>query len=182
MKRKTSPDIFKTTNSLKVLSFLVERPGKQLLGSEIQKATSISRAGVYIALHELIKQKLVFKTKRGKFLIYSVVYNDPVVKQFKVLKNILLLRLLISKLKPLSKKIIFYGSASRGEDDVKSDIDLFVLSHQPQQVKKVLSSIRIKRKIQAVIKSPSEFADLEGKEKIFYHEIDRGIILWEATE
>ena len=32
-------DIFGATNSLKVLSYLVEHPGKEFLNSEIQKAT-----------------------------------------------------------------------------------------------------------------------------------------------
>jgi predicted nucleotidyltransferase len=182
VRKKTKADIFNTTNVLKVLSFLVENPGKQLLGGEIQKVTHISRAGVYIALRELIKQKFVSKQRKGKFLIYSVIYNDPVIRQFKVLKNTLLLRPLISKLEPFSKKIILYGSASRGEDDPKSDIDLFVLSKDTQQVKEVLSKVRIRRKLQAVVKTPSEFADLQEKEKDFYREVNKGIMLWQETE
>lgn len=181
MKRKNKErlDIFITTNPLKILSFLVENPGKEFLGSEIQKATSISRAGVYIALHKLVKQKLAFKTQKGKFLTYSVAYNDPVVKQFKILKNILSLKPVISRLKPLAKKIILYGSASRGEDDSGSDIDLFILSNDPQATKEMLSCIKTERKIQAIIKSPSELADFKEKEKVFYEEVSRGIVLWE---
>ena len=172
-------DIFSVTNSLKILSFLADNVGKEFLGSEIQKATKLSRAGVYIALRELIKQKLVSKTQRGKFLVYSVVYDDPVIRQFKVLRNILLLKPVIAKLKPLSKKIILYGSASRGEDLLNSDIDLFVLSKDPEAIKEILPSIRIKRKIQTIVKSPSELADLREKERVFYGEVDRGITLWE---
>ena len=182
MQRKSGVNIFSATNALKVLSFLADNPGKELLGSDIQKATCLSRAGVYIALRELIKQKLVFKTKRGKFLLYSVAQDDPVVRQFKIINNILFLTSLISRLKPLSKKIILYGSASRGEDDQKSDIDLFILAKDPQAVKKLLSSLKTKRKIQAVIKSPSELADLKEKDVTFYNEVDRGITLWEEKE
>ena len=182
MQKKSCGDIFSATNALKVLSFLADNPGKELLGSDIQKATCLSRAGVYIALRELIKQKLVFKTRRGKFLLYSVAHDDPVVRQFKILNNILSLTSLISRLKPLSKKIILYGSASRGEDDQKSDIDLFILAKDPQAVKEPLSSIKMKRKIQAVIKSPSELADLKEEDVTFYNEVDRGITLWEEKE
>ena len=117
MKKLKTIDIFGATNSLKVLSYLAEHPGKEFLCSEIQKATAISRAGVYIALGELSRQNLTSKTKRGKLLFYSIVYDDSAIKQFKVLKNILALRPLVSKLKPLSKKIILYGSTSRGEND-----------------------------------------------------------------
>lgn len=182
MQKNPGVDIFSATNALKVLSFLADNPGKELLGSGIQKATCLSRAGVYIALRELIKQKLVFKTRRGKFLLYSVAHDDPVVRQFKILNNILSLTSLISRLKPLSKKIILYGSTSRGEDDQKSDIDLFILAKDPQAVKELLSSIKMKRKIQVVIKSPSELADLKEKDVTFYNEVDRGITLWEEKE
>lgn len=161
---------------------MVENPGGEFLGSEIQKATSISRAGVYIALRELIRQGLVFKTQKGKFLIYYVAYNDPVIRQFKIMKNIISLRPVISRLKSLSKKIILYGSSSRGEDSANSDIDLFVLSGNPDAIKNIFASIKMKRKLQAVIKSPSEWADLKDKDKVFYDEVDRGIILWEESE
>lgn len=175
-------DIFSATNSLKIVSFLAENAGKEFLGSEIQKATKLSRAGVYIALRELIKQKLVSKTQRGKFLVYYVVYDDAVIRQFKVLRNVLLLEPVIARLKPLSKKIILYGSASRGEDSPDSDMDLFMLSKDTEATKEILSSIKIKRKIQAVVKSPSELADLREKEKLFYGEVDRGIVLWEERQ
>ena len=178
-KIKNNISIFSATNSMKVLSYLVENPGKEFLGSEIQKATSLSRAGIYIALHELIKQKMVSKTRRGKFLFYSLFYDEPVIKQFKVLKNILLLQAIVTKLKPLSKKIILYGSTSRGEDMADSDIDLFILSADPPKTKKLLSTIKKKRNIQAVIKSPTEFSDFKEEEKIFYEEMNRGITLWE---
>ena len=182
MKKKNNGDIFNTTNTLKILSFLVKHPGKELLGSEIQKATSISRAGVYIALRELIKQKLVSKTRKGKILMYSVLYDEPVIKQFKVMRNTQFLKPLVEKLKGSSKKIILYGSVSRGEDDPKSDIDLFILAKDPAAVKGIISGLKTKRKIQSVIKSPSELADFKDKEKVYYDEVSRGITLWEEKE
>lgn len=182
MKKSKAINIFGATNSLKVLSYLAEHPGKDFLCSEIQKAFSISRAGVYIALGELARQNLVSKIKKGKQLFYSIIYDDSAIKQFKVLKNVLALRPLVSKLKPLSKKIILYGSTSRGENDPTSDIDLFILSQEPEEAKKIIASIKTRQKIQSVIKTPSELADFKGKEKTYYAEVDRGITLWEKKE
>jgi hypothetical protein len=45
MKKTKTIGIFKATDSLKVLSYLAENAGKEFLGSQIQKAASISRAG-----------------------------------------------------------------------------------------------------------------------------------------
>ena len=117
--------------------------------------------------------------KKGNQLFYSIIYDDSAIKQFKVLKNVLALRLLVSKLKPLSKKIILYGSTSRGENDPSSDIDLFILSNDPEVVKKAIASLKTKQKIQSVIKTPSEVASFRDKEKTYYAEVDRGITLWE---
>ncbi len=181
-KNKIDIDLFNSTNALKVLSYLASNPGKELLGSEIQKTTAISRIGLYLSLKELTRQGLVSRTKRGKFLFYLLNYNEPVVKQFKVLKNIILLRPLIKKIKSLSKKIILYGSAGRGEDYPESDIDLFVLAKDAQLVKDLVFTFKTKRKIQAAIMSPTEFADLKEKERIFYEEVNRGIILWEEKD
>lgn len=182
MKNPKTIDIFGATNSLKVLSYLAENPGREFLSSEIQKAASISRAGVYIALGELARQNLVSKAKKGNLLFYSIIYDDSAIKQFKVLKNVLALRPLVSKLKPLSKKIVLYGSTSRGENDHTSDIDLFILSQQPEAAKKTIASIKTKQKIQSVIKTPSQLADFKSKEKVYYAEVDRGITLWEEKE
>lgn len=179
MKIKTNTSVFATTNVLKILSFLSEYPNKEFLGNEVQKSVSLSRAGVYIALRELIKQKLVTKTQKGKFLMYGIIYNDPVVRQFKILQNIIFLRPIIEKLKLVSKRIILYGSASRGEDDVNSDLDIFLLSQDPSVVRNVLSSLKLSRKIQWVVKTPSEFADFQKNEKVYWQEVNMGIVLWE---
>lgn len=179
MKKLKTIDIFGATNSLKVLSYLAENLGKEFLGSQIQKTTSISRAGVYIALGELARQNLILKVKKGNLLFYSIIYDDSAIRQFKVLKNVLALRPLVSKLKPLSKKIVLYGSTGRGENDPSSDIDLFILSQEPEFVKKAMVSIKTRQKVQSVIKTPSELADFREKEKTYYAEVDRGIVLWE---
>lgn len=182
MKNNSKIDIFSATNSLKVLSCLAEHPGKELFGSQVQKLTGISRGGVYLALGELIRQKLVLTSKRGRYLSYSIIYNDSAIKQFKVLKNVLALRLLVSRLKGSSRKIILYGSYARGENDLSSDIDLFILSKEPAASKEAVFSIKTKQKIQAVIKTASDMASFKESEKVFMQEVEHGIVLWEEKE
>ncbi|MBU2102767.1 MAG: nucleotidyltransferase domain-containing protein [Candidatus Omnitrophica bacterium] len=175
-------NIFQATNSLKVLSYLAQHPGKEFLNSEIQKATFASRIGVYFALRGLIRRKLVSGVKRGRAIFYTMARDDVVVRQFKILTNVLALRPIISKLKPSSRKIILYGSYSRGENDPLSDIDLFVFSKEPQVTKAAISSVKSKQKIQAVVKTSSEVANFKESEKVFMQEVERGIILWEQKE
>jgi len=175
-------DIFGATNSLKVLSYLAQHPGKEFLNSEIQKATLASRAGVYFTLKELIRQGLVTQERRGKVIFYRIVYDDVAIKQFKILKNVLALRTIVSKLKSSSRKIILYGSYSRGENDSSSDIDLFILSKDQQATKDAVSSIKTKQKLQAVVKTASELDSFKESEKVFMQEVERGVVLWEEKE
>ena len=181
-KNNKTIDIFGATNSLKVLSYLVQHPGKEFLNSEIQKATLASRAGVYFTLKELARQGLVSQERRGKIIFYRIVYDDIAIKQFKILKNVLALRSIVSKLKLSSRKITLYGSHSRGENDPSSDIDLFIVSKDPEVTKEAVSSIKSRQKIQAVIKSASELAIFKESEKVFMQEVERGVVLWEEKE
>ncbi len=182
MKKNKTIDIFGATNSLKVLSYLVQHPGKEFINSEIQKATLASRAGVYFTLRELVRQGLVSQERRGRLIFYRIVYDDVAIKQFKILKNVFALRAVVSKIKPSSRKIVLYGSYSRGENDPSSDIDLFILSRDPQVTKDAISSIKSKQKIQAVVKTSAELSSFKESEKVFMQEIERGIVLWEEKE
>ena len=179
MVKKVAAEIFSSTNPLKILSFLAENPDKEYLGSEIQKATTLSRAGVYIALRKLVNQGYVLKTQKGRFHLFRAAYMEPITKQFKILRNIILLGHVVTRLRSISKIIILFGSASRGEDVSTSDIDLLVISSDPESAKKIISSKKLKRKIQAVIMTPTKWTEFKGKEAVFSQEVNRGIILWE---
>jgi predicted nucleotidyltransferase len=182
MTKKVTAEIFSSTNPLKILSFLVDNPDKEFLGSEIQKATSSSRAGVYFALKQLVDQGYALRTQKGRFHLYRAAYRDPVTKQFKILRNIILLETAVTKLQSISKKIILFGSASRGEDVSASDIDLLVISPDPESAKKIIASEKLERKIQPVIMTPLKWTEFKEKEKIFSEEVDGGIILWEERK
>jgi len=182
MKKKPLAKIFEATNSLKVFSFLAKNPGQEFLSSEIQAAVVVSRAGAYLALQDLIRKRLVIKAEKGRFHLYSVNYENPIVRQFKVLMNVLHLEPLILKIQPLSVRIVLFGSASRGEDTALSDIDLFILSKDSETVREFLASFKVARKIQPIILVPAEWPDFKEREKVFFEEIEKGIVLWEEKE
>jgi predicted nucleotidyltransferase len=173
------PATLLSTNTLRVLSFLAENTGSDFTAGELLKHVSVSKSGLYLALDELQNLHIINKLQRGKFILYSAKYDDSFIKQFKVLQNITALRPLLTKLEPLSIKIALFGSASRGEDHRESDIDLFILTTTTALIKKTISAKKLSRKIQAIIKTPAEFADLKESDRVFFHEIENGILLWE---
>lgn len=173
-------NVIVATNSQKVLNFLIQNPGRQFTTNEVQKGIKISKAGVNVALHSLIKENLVFRQKRAKIFLYWVDHGSPVIKQLKVLQAVTLLQPLIAKIKNCSEKAVLFGSAARGEDLPDSDIDLFVLTNAREEVKTILEKFPFKKKLQAVIRSPLQFSEMENKEPVFFEEIVRGITLWEV--
>ena len=182
MRKKPLERIFGSTNSLKVLSFLARNPGQEFLSSEVQTAVSVSRAGAYLALQDLMRERLVIKTEKGRFHLYSLNYENPIVKQFKVLLNVMLLEPFILNIQPLSVRIVLFGSASRGEDTASSDMDLFILSKDSETIGKFLASFKTERTIRPIILAPAEWPDFREREKVFFEEIEKGIVLWEEQD
>lgn len=174
--------IFSITNAQKILAYLVQFPGEQFLANEIQSKIKISKGGVNQSLRELADKGFVNREKRGKIFLYSVNHSNPVVKQFKILKNIELLQPLIDKINKISEKIVLFGSSARGEDLFDSDMDIFILTKNPDKINDVLKGHRLPRKLQTIIRTPVDYINMGKKEPIFFEEVNRGIVLSEKKE
>jgi len=85
---------------------------------------------------------------------------------------------LLPKIKKVSMKIILFGSASRGEQTFNSDIDLFILASNKDLVRFELKKIDPKLKVNAIIKTPNEWSEMEIKDSQFFSEIKNGITLY----
>jgi len=170
--------IFTETNTLKILGYVIENPGREFIEKEIQKATGISKAGVNLALRRLAQKRLVERKRRGRMYFYTSQVNNPLIKQLKILKNMARLSPLVKKLKDLSQKIILFGSWSRGENLKDSDIDLCLLTNSAEEVQQIVKKSSLRNKLQLIIRTPTGFAELEKKDPVFFKEIDRGIVLF----
>lgn len=94
----------------------------------------------------------------------------------------MLLEPLILDIQALSTRVTLFGSASRGEDTASIDIDLFILSKDPENIRGSLASFETDRKIQPIILTPAEWPDFKERERVFFEEIERGIVLWEEKD
>ena len=169
-----------TTNTQKVLDFLLERPGKEFVEREIREAVGISKSGANYALRELVRANFIFRYKKGKIYLYSLNYKNPVVKQLKVLKTIICIQPILKKLKKLSSKVILFGSSSRGENIEDSDIDLFVISNiKKEEIETQINKLKSKRKLQLVVRTELGEIELKDNDPTFYDQIQKGIILWQ---
>lgn len=171
-----------STNSQKILEFLIQDPGKEYLSREIQIVTKLSKAGTNFSLNDLVNTSFVKREKKGKIYLYKINFNHPVIKQLKVLRLIMSLDTLLKKLRGMSKKIILYGSSSRGENTRDSDIDLFVVTNAADEIEKILKNNSKNKAIQLIMRTPLKYIEMEKTNPTFYAEIERGIVLWESKD
>lgn len=162
------------------LIFLSENPNTSYTGADLAEKSGKSRMSVFLALKALSKEGVVKKESRGGAYLYRIDALNPAVKQFKVLKNVIELEPLINQLKKHAKKVILFGSLSRGEDTADSDVDLMIVTNSIDEAKEQVKKTKLRRKIEAVFFTPSGLADLKEKEKVFYNEIEHGLTLWEG--
>jgi len=174
-------NLFFKSNTQKVLKFLSEHPTRFLLSSEVRKDLKISRASIHSALRELLKQGLIQREQKGKAYVYQIKSELAISKQLKVLDSVIKLRSLVKKVSPLVSKVILFGSCSRGENTEDSDIDLFIITHNKEEVRKRLKQFA-RFRLRPIIKTPIEFVNLEKKDRTFYLEITRGVILFEKND
>lgn len=170
------------TNYQKILKYFAIHPSGEYIEKDIQKATAISKAGVNFALRALSKDGLVERKKRGKLAFYSINLENPLIRQIKVLLNLIEIDPLIHSIKDLSDKITLFGSASTGTNIEESDIDLFVLANKPNEILEIINKSDLAEKVQAVIKKPIDYLPLKKKDPVFYEEVSRGILIWEKKK
>ena len=172
-------NILSSTAAQKVWGFLCQNPQQAFFSAEVAHRILLSKGGVNQILRTMADQGLLQTEKKGRMIFYRVDPRSPLVKQFKVFRNVALAEELTKKVRPFCEKVILFGSCARGEDTPESDLDIFVVSRQKDKVREVVAPVKEKRKVQLIIKTPQEFIGLDKKEPVFYEEIQRGIVLWE---
>jgi predicted nucleotidyltransferase len=176
--------LLQASNSMKILTYISDYPDKELYINDIQRSTGASRMSVYLALKEFEDAGYITANKKGKSFTYTLNYDSPVVRQFKIWKSTIKLEPLVDKLKLFCDKIILYGSAARGEDTAASDYDLAILADtlENDDIAEEINKFKSGRKISKEMFSPFSFNELKKKDATFYNEINIGITLWEKKE
>ena len=178
MKPKPDNQLF-TTNYQKVLGFLVSHPSREYMESEVREATGVSRAGTNNALRALVADRFVELEKKGRLSLFTIDLQNPMIRQLKVLINLSEIDDLVSSLRKMSNKVVLFGSAASGTDAEDSDIDLFVLSDDPEHVRSAAAKHSGERHIHLVVRKPLDYIASKKKDHIFYDEVSHGIVVHE---
>ncbi len=164
--------------AITVLAYLARSPDNRYYVREIATNTGGSVGGCYKALKKLYHMDLVMKQKSGRNLYFNINNENPSIKYFKIFINIQEVNEIIKSFSYEYNKIILYGSCSTGEDTLDSDIDLFIITENVKEIKGFLKNILITgRQLKTVIMFPHEFINLKEKDRAFYSEVKKGIVL-----
>ena len=165
-----------------VWNFLLDHAGEKFYLTQISQKTKVSDSTVHQILENQTKKRLIKKEKYGNLSLYFIDQSSPAIKLKKTLRTFLTLQPLINHLKEWSQKVILYGSAAFGENTIGSDIDLFVLSNEKEQVYKIIARSKMKNKIKFIVKNYLEWMEMQEKDKFFFNEINKGKVLWDRNE
>ena len=174
-------DLYNQT-PLKIFSFLSINPDTDLSAREISNNTDASKGATHNALQTFLMLGIVSRQKKGNVYLYRLNQENPLVKQYKIFENILLLTSLIQQIRQISYKIILFGNYARGENNGQSDIDLFVETDEKEKVQKAINEFEKEKmyNVKPVIHDSSEIVELEKDDKPFFDQVKEGIILWEG--
>jgi predicted nucleotidyltransferase len=174
------------TVNQKVLSLLAKFSDQEFYEREVARKLGISTGSANRALNELYSDGAVTRRREGKMYFYSIDSSNAAFTEFKKIVTLLLIEPLVGELKKISSRIILYGSCALGTDNSNSDLDLFVVANNKEDVTNVISTFNFPRgfeniHIQSVIKTPVELLEAGESERTFMEEVERGIILWEKA-
>ncbi|MBW3019642.1 nucleotidyltransferase domain-containing protein [Candidatus Woesearchaeota archaeon] len=117
-------------NRTKLLQVFFNDPISPFQLRELSRKIQLAPTSIKNFLHDLLKNNLIIKQTERNYPVYSANRNSDYFKFLKKLDNIKkieesgLIEYLCTKYLP--DVIILFGSASRGEDTLESDIDLFL--------------------------------------------------------
>ena len=168
-------DVIASNGCIQLLEPFLYQPRVEMYQSELIKKTRVPLNRGLKHIKALTHQGLLIETEKAGSKFYTVVEENPVLKQLKIL-------IITSKLYELTRdyagkniELFLYGSAAKGEDTEHSDIDLLILASDENVAHELADYIRnhLDREVSPVIYTHIGYANLYNKEKAFYESIER---------
>ena len=173
-------DIFIKSAEQNILSLFAMNPESSFYGRQISRRLGMSLGAVHKALLSLEKRGLLESQQVGRTKLYRNVSSSAIIRTFKVLNTLLMLEPLVERMKEMAGRIILFGSHSMGTFAASSDLDLFIVTGEKEEIAKKIALFVRKSglDIRPIIKDQVEWVELEGKSPEFFAELCQGITIW----
>ncbi len=100
------------------------------------------------------------------------------IKIFKTFLALCDLEGLVESLSPLASKGILFGSRAEGRYRTDSDYDLFVVTDQVDEAKRIAAQHPMGKDIELFAWTPSEYEKIEEKDPALASKLATGILMW----
>ncbi len=146
--------------------------------AEVRQKLKLSKVTVIQLLATYAESGFLLVEQVGRTKLYSLNLSHPIVKQAKVFVNVSVLYWAALELaRKLACEVYLFGSAARGEDIEKSDIDLLIIGEKVSQnvIMAEMASVEeyLERKITAQVFTKLEWAQASRKDKPFYERVEK---------
>jgi len=88
---------------------------------------------------------------------------------------------LLDELKPLASEAILFGSCAEGANTAESDIDLYVITGDPDAIHHVIWRSPLAEKLRPIISTPIESSETKHQDPVFCGQLMRRIVLWRRS-
>jgi predicted nucleotidyltransferase len=161
----------------RIIKFLSDYPEREFYAQEISQKIGCSKASANNILKDLSNSKIVRKKVKGHMKFYQIDSENPEVKKNRIGFVLEEMGRILPELEKHSQKIVLFGSGSRGEQTAKSDIDVLILTQEKDSIGEILAKTKPSLPIRAIVKTPSEWSEMEVRDPEFYREVETGITL-----
>ena len=172
---------FMTPTLITVFELFLSDPMGEYHEREAVRTAKVSKGSANKILRVLAGQGFLTREKRGRMVFYKLNRAEAVVKQFKILSNVYLLKGLTDRVKEECRRIVLFGSCAQGTDTKDSDIDLFVLTSAKNSVRRKIRDFNraSDRKVTPIVIDTNELTKLKREDTPLHDNLERGIVLWE---
>lgn len=165
-----------------IISHFLEHPSLETSQTAIIKTLKLSKATAVKWLKPLAERGYLNLKAVGATNLYSLNRNNPSIKQLKILCTILK----FEELTIPGSDIFLYGSAARGEDTERSDIDLLIIgAKKPGDIIGKIEKLseKIGKPINFKIFSELDWSRLIKSDPAFYERVEKDKIqlTWNST-
>jgi hypothetical protein len=167
-----------STSQEQVLQVLLDGAGESFTEAQVRELLGLPKSTTHRALSQLVDAGIASATAVGRTLLYAVDPVDPLVRHLKIARAIVRVRAAIAPVRDLVETAILYGSGSRGDDRAGSDLDLLVVTRDPDAVLSGLSGLGW---LQPMAVTPSEHMAMLAEGGTFARAISEGVVVWRAS-
>jgi predicted nucleotidyltransferase len=182
--RKPQPTIdslFFATPEQKVLRLLLSEPTTsftpRVISSKLKGVRGLGGVeGILRVLNDLQQLGMVDFVDNHRAV--RLQDDNTSVQVFKIVTALADLESLKKQLEPISSKGILFGSRAQGKFRSDSDYDIFVVSEQSEEVKRIGRSHPLGKAVELVVWTPEQYEEIDSADPTLQQRLGQGIVMW----